>query len=160
MKYFKEFAIEIIALQSFWHYYISVQIWNFFWLLFWKKCFKKMFWLEIEFQLSKTSQCNFFQTQNLSFCFKMVNTKTMQYLSSRVSVNKIKFLYVLCLSLFFRNKANKKIAPNISSACVWVHAHAIACISWHSLSKKLNLEYLVKNIFCEQELTKLILSNI
>ena len=57
--------------------------------------------------ISNTNQCNVFQTQN--FCFNLVNTKTMQYLPSIFLENKIKFLYALCLSLFLKNKANKKI---------------------------------------------------
>ena len=56
-------------------------------------------------------------------------------------VNKIKFLYVLCLSLFFKNKANKKsilftyfshveiMACTTSSVFVWVGVHAIAHVS-------------------------------
>ena len=60
-------------------------------------------------------------------------------------VNKIKFLYVLCLSLFFKNKANKKsilftyfshveiMACTTSSVFVWVGVHAIAHVSGQSL---------------------------
>lgn len=70
-------------------------------------CFKKMFQLEKEFQLSNTSQCNVFQTQNFIFCFELVNTKTMQYLPSMFLVNKMKFLHILFVLIF--QKQGKKI---------------------------------------------------
>ena len=67
---------------------------------------KKCFDFEKEFQLSSTNQIHVSQTQNLIFFFELVNTKTMLYLPSMFLVNKIKILYVLCLSLFLKNKAN------------------------------------------------------
>ena len=83
--------------------------------------------------------------KTLFFCFELVNTKTMQYLTSMLLVNNIKFLYAPCLFLFFKNKVNEKYnfiylfftRVNYRThyiVCVWVFAHAIARISRHSLS--------------------------
>ena len=72
----------------------------------------------------------------------MVSTKTMQYLPSMFLVNKIKFLFVLFLSLFFKNKANKKINfiyiffmhANYHTCCILcvcghVHVQLLALVS-------------------------------
>ena len=66
----------------------------------------------------------------------------MQYLPSMFLVNKIKFLFVLFLSLFFKNKANKKINfiyiffmhANYHTCCILcvcghVHVQLLALVS-------------------------------